>query len=139
MRNAVGICALALVLLPAEAARPIAKIDRAKVVGAPVLDEKALPGVYVWLEDGWFNVALLANPKHRITVRASSTKAIDRVEGELAKDRDGRKLVLSGMAGKVPTRSRFKTEGQLTVTADFPIFVGPLSKPAAKTVEIGRY
>ena len=64
---AVAACSLLAGFAFAEAPpkKKTQKIDRTRVVGSPVLDDTAQDGVYVWLEDGWFRIAAIANRKAR--------------------------------------------------------------------------
>jgi hypothetical protein len=135
---------LALLLLVAHAPTTeessLKKVDRKKVVGAPVLDAKAAEGIYVWLEDGWFNVAAIARGETKpMTVRLRSSKSLKDAEGEFTIKKSEGGLSFSASVGEIPVRSRFKTEGELTVNSSQPLFVGPLSEKAAATVSIGRY
>lgn len=128
---------------PAKRSKPLQQLDRTKAVGAPVLDEKTKEGVYVWLEDGWFNVAAVARSKKRkkqMSVSVRSTKKIAKTEGDFgARAQSNTTLSLSARVGEVPVKGRFKTEGDVTVSSSHALFVGPLSKRAAATVSIGRY
>jgi hypothetical protein len=121
---------------------PLKRVDRMMAVGAPVLDENASEGVYVWLEDGWFNVAAVSRSKGKrksMSVSVRSTKKIQKAEGDFtARESDGG-LSLSASVGGVVVKGRFRTEGDITVTTPHGLFVGPLSKPAASPVSIGRY
>jgi hypothetical protein len=132
---------LALVLAAPQKERPLSKVDRTKAVGAPVLDEKASEGIHVWLEDGWFNVAAVSRSKQKrsMTVTVRSTKKLEKPEGDFNARTQGNSITFSASVGEVPVKSRFKTEGDVTVTAKHPLFVGPLSQPAASSVSIGRY
>jgi hypothetical protein len=136
--------AVLLVLAPQAPSKeaPVRKLDRTKAVGAPVLDEKAAEGIYVWLEDGWFNVAAVAHPKKRkkqmsVTVRAS--KSIDKAEGDFARRAQGGGIAFRAPVGALPVKGRFKTDGEITVSTAHALFVGPLSRKAASPLSIGRY
>lgn len=138
---------LALLLAPVAARAktkeaPVRRLDRTKVVGAPVLDEKARPGVYLWVEDGWFQVAAVAKKgrrKARVKVRVDATKKIRKVRGDFSVRRARSGLVLTAAVGSVPVKGKFKTGGNVTISADEAIFVGPLARRAARSVTIGRY
>jgi hypothetical protein len=138
----------------ARADEPLKKIDRAKVVGPPVLDASAEAGVYVWLEEGWYQIAAVTNlpfgTQKRMTktykVAISSTKEITDKLGSFKKERGGSKdMKLSVTVGATAERAQFKTEGDVTVSGavegkhTIPIFVGPLSKRGAAAVRIGRF
>lgn len=121
---------------------PVRRLDRTKVVGAPVLDEKAKPGVYVWVEDGWFQVAAVPKKgarKTRVKVRVDATSKIAKVRGDFSVRRARSGLLMTAAVGSVPVKGRFETSGDVTISADERIFVGPLAKRAAKSVTIGRY
>lgn len=133
---------------------PLKKIDRARVVGPPVLDASAAAGIYVWLEEGWYQIAAVTNlpygTQKRMTktykVAISSTKEISDKLGSFKKERGGQKdMKLSVTVGATAERAQFKTDGDITVSGALegkraiPIFVGPLSKRAAATVHIGRF
>jgi len=71
----------------AGAEEKLGKIDRARVVGTPVLDQ-APRGVHVWLEDGWYRIAAVtALPvggtkklRRSFSLTVRSTKAITATE-----------------------------------------------------------
>ncbi len=136
-----------LVLGPAAPAKeaPVKRLDWTKAVGAPVLDEKTNEGVYVWIEDGWFNVAAVARPegkakaKRPVSVNIRSTKKLGKHEGDFAVRPAGNGVVLSALVGEVVVKGRFQTDGEITVTTRQPLYVGPLSKRTLGTVTIGRY
>jgi hypothetical protein len=135
-------CALLTLAAPQKSEPPLKRVDRTKAVGAPVLDEKTKEGVYVWLEDGWFNVAVVAHPKkgkRSMTVTVRSTKKIQNTEGDFRADVRSNGVTFRAAVGQLPVKGRFKTEGEITVSASHALFVGPLSKRAASTMTIGRY
>jgi hypothetical protein len=133
--------ALLLLAAPQPKEPPLKKVDRTKAVGAPVLDEKAPEGIHVWLEDGWFHVAAVSRAKRKrtMTVSVRSSKKIDKTEGDFSARAQSRGVNFSASVGEVPVKSRFKTEGEITVSTNHPLFVGPLSKRAASSLSIGRY
>jgi hypothetical protein len=158
MARASWVLAAALPLIfftaPAPAEEPIHKIDRAKVVGPPVLDDTTPEGVYVWLEDGWFQLAAVTNlpfgaKKQRTRTYAlsfTSTGAMTEKLGAFKKTGGKeRSLRLQVAVGPRPERGQVKTEGEVTISEvkvdgqPASLFVGPLSKLAAGTVKIGRY
>jgi hypothetical protein len=139
---------------PAGADNRIHKIDRTKVVGPPVLDDTAAEGVYIWLEDGWFQLAAVTNlpfgtKKKRTktyTLSVASTQPIQEKLGRFKKTGGREKAIsLRVVVGPRAERGMFKTEGDITVSvvevAGRPaaLYVGPLSKRAASTVKIGRF
>lgn len=139
---------------------PIKQIDRKKVVGPPVLDERASEGIYVWLEDGCFQLAAVTDlpfgsRKRRtktFTIHVSSTMPITEDAGAFKKTggktgAGGNTWIAEVVAGPEPERRQFKTEGEITILevhaegkkGPLPIYVGPLAKRAAAGVKIGRY
>ena len=137
------IAALLLLAAPTKEPKdaPLKKVDRTMAVGAPVLDEKTQEGIYVWLEDGWFNVAAVsrARSKRSMSVAFRATKKIEKTEGDFTKRDQSGGINLSASVGEVAVKGRFKTEGEVTVKTTHPLYIGPLSKKAASTVSIGRY
>lgn len=145
---------LALLFVVLAADPPIDKIDRARVVGPPVLDKTAKEGVYVWLEDGWYHVAVqtdlpFGTKKKRtktFTLSFASTKPITAKLGSFKRTggSDG-DLDLRVVVGPEPEIAKFQTEGDISVSrastgrARAQIFVGPLAKEAAPSVKIGRF
>jgi hypothetical protein len=153
----VGFLTLALAgpSVPAAAAEdePIKAIDRARVVGPPVLDTSAAAGIYIWLEDGWYQVAAVTSlpfgTKERVTrtykVAISSTKDIADKLGNFKREGKGQKqMKLIVDVGANPERAQFQTEGDITISGAsdghdaIPIFVGPLSRRGAPAVKIAR-
>lgn len=134
--------------------RPIAKIDRTRVVGAPVLTEESTPGIYVWLEDGELRFAAVPRPPDkknrprvdRYAVKVISTKPVKRKSGDFRVAGGGaQKMRLEAVVKQQVARGAVKTKGDVKITdasrggKRVPIFVGPLAKRAAPTVEIGRF
>lgn len=131
------------------------QVDRTKVVGAPVLDADAQGGVYLWLEDGWFQVAAVGKKgtlaKARlgqVQVRVESTAAIDRRKlGDFRARGSKRQFVATTRLRKTTSRGQFRTEGDVTLSLarkvgsnkSVPIYLGPLAKRVGKKVTIGRY
>ena len=136
-------------LVAASPTAPIRKVDRMRVVGGPVLDAETRPGVYVWVEDGFFRVAVVGRRERRSTlrVRLETTAAFGAADlGDFRATTVGaRRIVLEARVQRVPAQARFKTDGELVVSEarinrrTAPIFVGPLSARAAARVRIGRY
>jgi hypothetical protein len=138
----------------AGAEEKLAKIDRSRVVGTPVLDQ-APRGIHVWLEDGWYRIAAISalpvggkkTMKRDLTITVHSTKTITKVELDEWKRSGGgsESLVLRVQAGPDPEIMRFQTEGELLISnATFegkstPIYLGPLSRLGQNIVRIGRY
>lgn len=134
---------------------PVRRIDRMRVVGTPVLDRSTSPGIYVWLEDGWFQLAAVTDlpfgTKKRRTrtyrVRISSTKPIQEKLGNFQRrgGKGDKELELEVVVGANPERAQVRTDGEITVShavvdgADLAVYVGPAAKPAAPEVRIGRY
>lgn len=132
----------------------LSKIDRSRVIGTPVL-ESAPRGIHVWLEDGWYRVAAVSalpvgsqkKMRRSFGVTVRSTKVIKAIELDEWKRSGGTEqiLVLRVSAGPEPEIMRFKTDGDLMISAatmeeaGVAIFLGPLSKRAASTVTVGRY
>src|SRR4026208_1219207 len=90
------------------AVAPLKRVDRMLAVGAPVLGEKANEGVYVWLEDGWFNLAAVSRSNGRKSMGATvrSTKKIQKAEGDFtARENDGG-LTMSASVGGVVVKGR---------------------------------
>ena len=125
---------------PTKSNAPLTRLTRAKAVGAPLLDLETEEGIYIWLEDGWFNVAAVSRaPKNQeMRVQVRSTKQIMRVDGAFAVNAGTKSLVLRAWVGPLPVRGRFKTDGQVTVSSTHPLFVGPYSRKAASSVSIVR-
>ncbi len=123
--------------------RPVAKLDRMRAVGAPVLDQDPKAGVYVWLEDGWFRVAAASGKKRgkktfRVTV--SSTKPIQADPLDFRRVMSGtNRITLEARVGQVVAKGRIKTAGNISVSAPHAVFVGPLSQRATNGVKIGRF
>lgn len=143
---------------PAAPERPLERIDRMRVVGRPVLDQTSKQGLYIWLEDGSFHVAAVTNlpigTKKKLTrtftVTLSSTGPIEasaRSLGGLTRvGGDDSTLVLRAVVGPEPELGSFRTTGDVTVFGaaiaqerEAPLFVGPLARPAASGVRIGRF
>lgn len=120
-----------------------------RVVGGPVLEADARPGIYVWVEDGFIQFAAVAKSerRHRMQVKVESSAAIDFVElGDFRTSAVGpQRMVLETVVQMVPARARLKTGGEVVVSEarigeqTAPIFVGPMSELAARRVRIGRY
>ncbi len=123
--------------------RPIAKLDRMRAVGAPVLDQEPSKGVYVWLEDGWFHVAAASGKKrgkNTFRVTLSSTKPIKADPLDFRRVMSGtNRITLEARVGQVVAKGRIKTEGNISVSAPHALFVGPLSQRASNGVRIGRF
>jgi hypothetical protein len=156
MRSFRAIAVLLACAVPffALAEEKLGKIDRMRLVGTPVLTQAAR-GVHVWLEDGWYRVAAVsalpvggAKKRQRdFTVTIRSTKSI--TEAELFQWKksggDDDSLVLRVKTGPDPEIMRFKTEGDLMIShatvegEPAQIFLGPLAKPGASLVRVGRY
>ena len=128
---------------------PIRKVDRMRVVGGPVFELDARPGIYVWVENGFFQVAAVGGARSRRTLRVKLETSAAITSSELGDFRAmsvGRqRLVLEARVEKVPARARFKTQGELVVSdarmgpRTVSIYVGPLGERAAARVRIGRY
>lgn len=153
---AAGIFASAAGAGPAEAKkgpkkpRPVQRLDRTRAVGAPVLDEKAKPGIYVWLEDGAFRVAAVPFEKKRrdnYVVKLRGSKKLKVVpRGDFAARGGGKSVTLRVRAKEEVAKSAVETEGDLEIYGArsgsgkrLAIFVGPLAKRAASSVRIGRF
>lgn len=147
-----------LLLLPLSALaaeEPLKKIDRMKLVGPPVLDDTTAPGLYLWIEDGWFQLAAVTDlpfgtKKRRLktyAITVSSTKPITEKLGGFKRAGGSETGFTAHVAvGAHPERGRFKTEGEVVISNveteqghSVPIFVGPLAKRAATSVRIGRF
>jgi hypothetical protein len=146
---------LMLLAIPsfAGAEEKLGKIDRMRLVGSPVLPS-APRGIHVWLEDGWYRVAAVSalpvggqkklDRDFSVTIR--STKSISKVElFEWRRSGGDETLFLRLKTGPDPEIMRFKTEGDLTISSAIidgdpaQIYLGPLAKPGAAVVRIGRY
>ena len=140
MRALVAALLLAISSPPTKSNAPLTRLARTKAVGAPLLDLKTEEGIYIWFQDGWFNVAAVsrAQKNKEMQFQVRSTKKIMRVEGAFAVNRLANSLAFRAWVGPLPVRGRFKTDGQVTVSSAHPLFVGPYSKKAASTVSIGR-
>ncbi len=155
---AAGILASAGLSGPAHAkkapkkARPIERLDRTRAVGAPVLDDAAKAGVYVWIEDGEYRFAAVPHDKKRprnetYVVKVSASKDVKtKALGDFAKAGAGRSFALRARVKNEVARGAIETDGNVTVSGAhvasgkrLPIFVGPLAKRAAATVTIGRF
>lgn len=150
MRSVLLLTALALAAPSApEKAPAIDKIDRTRAVGAPVLDDDARPGLYVWVEDGAFQLAAVPprdgkSKRRRSASFAAHFVSTERVTTKRADDfvvRGGGKSVQLSTRSSQITRGAFVTDGDVTITASkgVPLFVGPLAKRAARTLRIGRF
>lgn len=137
------------------AAPPEARFDRARVVGAPVLDGATPPaeGLYVWLEDGAFHLSFVApatgrkgRGKYQAELSASQALTAEKRGGiELERGGTGT-LYASGIIEPTERRIEAAVKGSdLTISlargpkGPIPIFVGPTAEPAAKTVTIGSF
>lgn len=125
-----------------------------RIVGTPVLAQ-ASRGIHVWLEDGWYRIAAVSalpvgGAKKRtrsFSVTVHSTKTLENVDlyqwRRISGGEDSISMRVS--AGPDPEIMRFKSDGELTIShaavegEEAPIYVGPVSKPAASVVRIGRY
>ncbi len=131
-------------------APPVRKMDRMWAVGAPVLEEGADRGVYVWVEDGALQLAAwpgTKNKKSTFRLRIEGTRALS-LSG-LGDFKVVSKLP-NGVIVEVTRRSRM-ARGKVVCKGDLTIsevtrgarretlFVGPLAKRAAKLVTIGRF
>lgn len=146
-----------LVLLPTIGAdaktkskKPLERIDRMWVVGAPALDGKPAPGVYVWVEDGRFRFAVppgrSSKPRfYQWTLR--STQSLKLAPGGECKvgARSARGLVLAAGSTSAVVECAVETAGDLSISRvkvgkkAASLYVGPLARRAASTLEIGRY
>ena len=145
---------LALCAAPTQYTLP-ERFDRARVVGAPVLDGEAVPeeGLYVWLEDGQFRLSFVApgnsrsgRRKYQAELTATGPLDAEKRGGiELEKGGSGT-LYATGVVE--PKERRIEAAVQAadpTITAvtepkvRVPIFVGPTAERAGKTVTIGSF
>lgn len=140
--------ALAQPELPKAKPSVVRRIDRTKVVGSPVLDDKAADGIYIWLEEGAFRLsAVNRSPRALIfTLQLQSATEIETAGlGDFQVTGRGGSVSVSARVGNVPVSGSFKTKGNLVVSAAsnsrrvVPIFVGPLAQQGSSQVEIGRY
>jgi hypothetical protein len=125
---------------PTKSNAPLTRIDRAKAVGAPLLDLETEEGIYIWLQDGWFNIAAVSRAEKNIEMRVQvrSTKKLTHVEGPFAVKALANSLSLRAWVGPLPVKGRFKSDGQVTVSSTHQLFVGPYSRKAASSLSIGR-
>jgi hypothetical protein len=125
---------------PPKSNAPLTRINRTKAVGAPLLDLETDEGIYVWMQNGWFNVAAVsrAQKNQEMRVQVRSTKKIVGVEGAFAVDALPKSLALRAWVGPLPVKGRFKSDGQVTVSSTHPLFVGPYSRKAGSSISIHR-
>jgi len=120
------------------------------VVGAPVLDDAAKKGVYVWVEDRALQLA--AHPGKnkrgvfRVRVRGTRPLVLDGLgDFKVVGRRGDTDVVLQARARGVVARGKVSCAGDITVSdassgsRGARLFVGPLAKRAAKGVVIGRF
>lgn len=128
----------------------MARIDRMWVVGAPALDGEPAPGIYAFIQDGRlaFAVAPVRDGRRRVfqwTVKADGP--IELHDGGDCKvaARGGGAVVLAARPVSAVARCSVSLPGEVTLSrfkmgsgrADG--FIGPLARPAAALVRIGRY
>lgn len=145
---------LALVAAPPQPSLP-ERFDRARVVGAPVLDGELAPeeGLYVWLEDGQFRLSFVApgnarsgRRKYQAELSATGPISAEKKGGiELDKGGSGT-LYATGVVEPKERRIEAAVKSEdLTIAAvsgpkgRVPIFVGPTAVRAGKTVTIGSF
>src|SRR5262252_10244830 len=113
MRALVAVLLLAISSAPTKSDGPLTRIERKRVIGAPLLDLETDEGFYVWLgQDGWFNVAAVsrAEKNQEMRVQIRSTKKFLRVEGAFAVNSSANGLNLHAWVGPLPVKGRFKTD-----------------------------
>ncbi len=121
---------------------PVRRIDRAHVVGAPVLDERARPGLYIWLEDGRFRFAVVGGRSAtQFQVRANRPMAVANEDAMVWLKRGPRHYVGRSRSGRgsIATRGHIKVGRVRRGGRRVRMFVGPLAWRAASTVEIGAF
>ena len=120
----------------------IRRIDRAHVVGAPVLDGKARAGVYVWREDGLFRFAVVGGePATEFQVRANRPLRLKSDDALTWIRRGPRHYVGRSRAGQgaIETKGHIKIGKARRGGRRVRIYLGPLAQRAASTVEIGAF
>ena len=141
-----GLCALVsfLNLGPAsngERLRPLKRVDRAHIVGAPVLDASAKPGVYVWREGGRYRFAVRGRGEVRFRLRGQRRLVPGASDGLTWVRKKAREVIGRATNG----RASLDTAGTLLVGPAYRgrkkvrIFVGPLAHPTVGKVKIGLY
>ena len=146
----VAVAALLTLAAPPEPAstrrsRAIRRVDRAHVVGAPVLDSKARPGVYVWREDGVFRFAVIPRAGEAATtefqVRASGPVSASSQDGFVWKRQGPQRLLARCRSGQgaLRTKGHIKIGRAQRRGRRVRIYLGPLAQRGASTVEIGAF
>ena len=127
------------------ARKAVQRIDRAHIVGSPVLDDKARPGLYIWLEDGRFHFAVVGAGRSAPTeFQLRTTRRLS------AREDDGLTWIRKGsrhlMGRSRSGRGSLRTEGSVKVGRvrrggrRARIYLGPLAQRATSTtVEIGKF
>ncbi|MEL7368067.1 MAG: hypothetical protein AAFN74_04075 [Myxococcota bacterium] len=123
--------------------RPLRRVDRAHVVGAPVLNDDARPGVYVWREDGRFQFAVVGTRSVvQFQVRVSQAVTEAEQDGLRWRQKQSKHWVArsrGGGRGSLRSRGGIKIGRAQVDGQRLPIFLGPLAYRAASTVEIGMF
>lgn len=133
--------AVGTAVVGAPADRPIARIDRAHLVGAPVLDESTPPGLYVWREDGRMQFVVVGRGTTKFRVRSTDPIEADVVDAMKWVKKSPRHLVGVSRAG----HGHLKTSGKIVIgpvkrgDRRVPIFLGPLAERGAQKVKIGMF
>ena len=126
----------------AKRIKVVRRVDRAHVVGSPVLDERARPGLYVWRNGGRFRFAVRGRRTTQFHVR--STEPITPAgEDGMVWTRVGPRHMIgrspSGGRGSVASSGRLTVEKVKRGGRRARIYVGPLAQKGAATVDIGEY
>ena len=129
---------------------PVRRIDRMWAVGSPVLEE-GKAGVYAWVEDRAVQLAARAGRSgrgvYRVRVRATEDLDLSQLSGfrVVAKAAENNVLLEATVKG-APARGAVRSKGDITLSdaerspgKPARVFVGPLARPAASTVVIGRF
>ncbi|MBX2813672.1 MAG: hypothetical protein KTR25_17780 [Myxococcales bacterium] len=130
--------------------RPLRRIDRMWLAGAPALDSGPKAGIYVWLEKKSFHFGVAPNPKKPKRVyqwTVSSSEMVRLVPGGDCKvaARSARGLVLAAMPAAGIAQCVVKTKGEIKISRAKAgaritnVYVGPSAMQAAASVRIGRY
>ena len=129
------------VAAPPGRARAIKRIDRAHIVGSPVLDKTARPGLYIWREDGRFQFAAVGRTSIRFEVISTEPIRASIDEGMVWERLGPRRFLGRGVAarGAIATRGRIKVGRARRGSRRARIYLGPLAERGAKAIEIGAF
>lgn len=130
--------------------RPVRRMDRMWAVGAPVIDDRAQAGVYVWLEERALQLAafpgLGGRGVFRVRVTGTRPLVLDGLgDFKVVGRRGDRDVVLQARTKGRAARGKVSCDGDVSFTDvtrgrnSTSLWVGPLAKRGAKRVVIGRF